>query len=78
MGIISRIRKLFSGLFGKKEYPLYETCAFCGERAYLPFHCEYCNRYFCDKHRLPFEHDCKNIDEWKKRPAADGRKKKSF
>lgn len=78
MGIISRIRTLVSGLLGKKEYPLYETCAFCGERAYLPFHCEFCHQYYCDRHRLPFDHDCKNIDEWKRRPAADSRKKKSF
>jgi hypothetical protein len=21
-------------------------------------------------HRLPFDHNCKNIDEWKRRPAS--------
>lgn len=71
MGIIGRIRTFLSGLFSKKEYPLYEICAFCGDRSYLPFHCEFCNRYFCDKHRLPFDHDCKNIEEWKRRPAGN-------
>ena len=70
MGIISRIKAFVYGFFKKKEYPLYETCAFCGERSYLPFHCEYCNQYFCDKHRLPFDHNCKNIDQWKKRPST--------
>lgn len=70
MGIIGRIRTFFANLLPKKEYPLYETCAFCGERSYLPFHCEYCNQYFCDRHRLPFDHDCKNLNEWKKRPAG--------
>ncbi len=73
MGIIGRIRAFFSGLFKKKEHPLYATCAFCGERVYLPFHCEYCNEYFCDTHRLPFNHDCKNIEAWKHRPAAPAR-----
>jgi predicted nucleic acid binding AN1-type Zn finger protein len=48
----------------------------CGERAYLPFHCEYCNQYYCDKHRLPFDHDCKNIDQWKKRPVSPARQRK--
>ncbi|HII99575.1 MAG TPA: hypothetical protein HA272_10090 [Methanoregula sp.] len=70
MGIISRLRTFFLGFFGRREYPVYETCAFCGERSYLPFHCEYCNQYFCDKHRLPFDHDCRNIEEWKRRPAS--------
>lgn len=76
MGIISRIRALYSGLFPKKEYPVYETCAFCKERSYLPFHCEFCNQYFCDRHRLPFDHDCKNLDAWKKRPAGNTRSTK--
>lgn len=70
MGFFSRIAGYFSGFFKKKEYPVYATCAFCGERAYLPFHCEFCNQYFCDKHRLPFDHNCKKIDQWKKRPAT--------
>lgn len=74
MGILDTIRLFFTGIFKKKEYPLYESCAVCGERSYLPFHCEYCGRYYCDRHRLPFDHDCKNIAEWKNRPAG-GRKK---
>ena len=76
MGILRSIRGFFSRLFKKKEYPLYETCAFCGKRTYLPFHCEYCNKYFCDKHRLPFDHDCSNIAAWKNRPPASSRGKK--
>lgn len=68
MGIGNRIRRFLASLFRKQEYPLHETCAVCGERAYLPFHCEYCGRYYCEKHRLPFDHDCTNIDQWKQRP----------
>jgi predicted nucleic acid binding AN1-type Zn finger protein len=68
MGLGEFVRRFFSRLLGKKEYPVHETCAVCGERVYLPFHCEYCGKYFCDKHRLPFDHDCRNIDAWKKKP----------
>ncbi|MDD1687096.1 AN1-type zinc finger protein [Methanoregula sp.] len=65
MGIGERVARFFSGFRKKKEYPLYETCAVCGERVYLPFFCEYCRRYYCDRHRLPFDHECKNIGKWK-------------
>lgn len=68
MEIIRWLRDGLLRLFRKKEYPVYGTCAVCGERVYLPFHCEYCHRYYCDKHRLPFDHNCKNIDQWKNRP----------
>jgi predicted nucleic acid binding AN1-type Zn finger protein len=67
MGLGDAITRFFSGLSRKKQYPLYETCAVCGKRVYLPFFCEYCQRYFCDNHRLPFDHDCKNIGKWKNR-----------
>jgi predicted nucleic acid binding AN1-type Zn finger protein len=72
VGILAAIRTFFSELFGKKKTPVYENCSFCGERAYLPFHCEYCDRYFCGRHRLPFEHDCKNIRDWKKTSPSEG------
>ncbi len=72
MGILATIVSFFSKYFGKKKIPVYENCSFCGERVYLPFHCDYCNRYFCGKHRLPCEHDCKNISKWKKTSASEG------
>jgi predicted nucleic acid binding AN1-type Zn finger protein len=43
---------------------------------YLPFFCDYCHRYYCDRHRLPFEHDCENIDEWKKQPVRSSNQRK--
>jgi len=67
MGLVASFRRFVSRLLGKKEYPVHETCAVCGERVYLPFHCEYCGKYYCDNHRLPFDHDCKNIGQWKKK-----------
>ncbi|MDO9324125.1 MAG: AN1-type zinc finger protein [Methanoregula sp.] len=72
MGILASIVTFFSKFFGKEKPPVYENCSFCRERVYLPFHCEYCGRYFCGKHRLPCEHDCKNISEWKKTSASEG------
>ena len=55
-------------LFRTSNYPLYENCSFCdcGDKVYLPFHCEYCDQFFCGKHHLPFHHNCKNIEEYKK------------
>lgn len=68
MSLIKTFRKFFSSLFArKKEDPVYANCATCGERVYLPYHCHYCDQYYCGKHRLPFNHDCKNIDAWKNR-----------
>jgi predicted nucleic acid binding AN1-type Zn finger protein len=67
MALGDRIARFFSGIFRKKQYPVYETCAVCGKRVYLPFFCEYCHCYFCDRHRLPFDHDCRHIEKWKKR-----------
>jgi hypothetical protein len=34
-------------------------CEHCGEQiSYLPFKCKYCGGNFCQKHRLPENHDC--------------------
>jgi predicted nucleic acid binding AN1-type Zn finger protein len=76
MGLIDKIRSFFGGFFNRKEYPIHATCAVCGKNSYLPFHCDYCNLYFCDMHRLPFDHDCRNIAEWKKRPLPSSRQRK--
>jgi len=72
MGFVSTITGFFSRFSKKKEYPVYAECSVCRERTYLPFRCDYCHKYFCGKHRLPFDHDCENIEEWKKRPDTPG------
>ncbi len=34
-------------------------CEYCGEPiSYLPFKCKYCSGNFCQKHRLPENHEC--------------------
>ena len=72
MGLSDTVSRLFRRLFSKTEYPVYNSCAICGERVYLPFRCEYCGRYYCDRHRMPFDHACKNIEEWKNSRAGTG------
>ena len=37
---------------------MYTVCAVCGEKLILPIKCSYCDKYFCDKHRLPEHHNC--------------------
>jgi predicted nucleic acid binding AN1-type Zn finger protein len=73
MAILKKIKQFFSYLFLKKEKaPVYANCSTCGERVYLPYLCNYCHNYYCARHRLPFNHDCKNIGEWKNRGSSSG------
>jgi len=43
-------------------------CYFCGEKitGYLPFRCSFCGRYFCSDHRLPENHNCQELEEYRK------------
>nr|MDO8100457.1 AN1-type zinc finger protein [Candidatus Njordarchaeota archaeon] len=38
-------------------------CLFCGKEIHLLFKCQFCEGGFCVEHRLPENHQCKNI--WK-------------
>ncbi|MHA1651875.1 MAG: AN1-type zinc finger domain-containing protein, partial [Candidatus Helarchaeota archaeon] len=38
-------------------------CTKCGKEVYMPFICNYCGNAFCADHRLPENHNCKNIHE---------------
>jgi hypothetical protein len=42
-------------------------CEFCGTSVSggSAFTCTYCQGTFCPAHRLPFNHACPNIDEWR-------------
>ena len=37
------------------------------------FTCTYCGGTFCPEHRLPFNHACRNIEQWRK-SGAPGKK----
>jgi predicted nucleic acid binding AN1-type Zn finger protein len=41
--------------------PISGDCAFCGERASMPFKCKFCGRIHCGKHRLPESHNCPGL-----------------
>ena len=47
-------------------------CLFCGKEVYLPFKCPFCNESFCLDHRLPENHECKNL--WKAKVSPEGKK----
>jgi hypothetical protein len=35
-------------------------CEYCGVEIELPFKCNYCEKYFCEAHRLLENHNCSN------------------
>ena len=35
-------------------------CEYCGVEVKLPFQCNYCEKYFCEAHRLLENHNCPN------------------
>lgn len=44
-------------------------CDHCGAETTMPFSCQYCGGSFCDTCRLPPNHDCRNISEWRRKPS---------
>ena len=51
------------------------NCEMCGDEISggSAFTCTYCGGVYCPRHRLPFNHACRNLEEWKK--AGSPRKK---
>ncbi|MDD1723865.1 MAG: hypothetical protein LUQ07_01905 [Methanospirillum sp.] len=51
------------------------NCEVCGEEVSggSAFTCSYCGGVYCPGHRLPFNHACPNIAEWK-RSGVTGKK----
>ena len=45
-------------------------CDYCGKeiQTLSAFTCSYCGKIFCPEHRLPFNHNCANIEAWKQAP----------
>lgn len=72
MKIIDNIKNLFSrkykpGYTSIKDFerikvPPVCQIKFCGTKLNVinTYRCPYCNRFHCDKHRLPEEHGCTN------------------
>ncbi len=39
-------------------------CEICGKEESLPFRCNYCNKMFCNLHRIPINHSCVSLKEY--------------
>ncbi len=46
-------------------------CAYCGKKISLPFKCKFCGQEFCMEHRLPENHDCPKLKEFKEKSKED-------
>ena len=53
-----------------------DQCDYCGKeiKTLSTFTCSYCGKTFCPEHRLPFNHNCAQIEAWKRTPPP-GQKK---
>lgn len=40
-------------------------CSECGESVSMPFSCKFCGESFCSSHRLPENHDCGGLEEYR-------------
>ncbi len=47
-------------------------CAECGKDVTMPYRCKFCGQHFCDDHRLPENHGCTGLEEYK-RKRREGR-----
>ena len=54
---------------GKSKKRYMTRCDACKKNVPLPFRCPFCGKNFCDDHRLPPNHACTGLAEWKKTPA---------
>ena len=48
-------------------------CHVCGKYELIPFTCKFCGGRFCAKHRLPENHDCTGLAEYRRKLRSDGR-----
>ncbi|MDY6776734.1 MAG: rhomboid family intramembrane serine protease [Candidatus Nanohaloarchaea archaeon] len=48
-------------------------CSECGEQTPMPFQCKFCEESFCSRHRLPENHDCEGLRDFKDRSREEGK-----
>ncbi len=48
-------------------------CDACGTEAYLPYVCKFCKGRYCSLHRLPENHACAGLSEYREKMRAEGR-----
>lgn len=49
------------------------ACDECGKRTTMPYECKLCGYQFCSEHRLPENHSCEGLDEYKQGLREEGR-----
>ncbi len=42
-------------------------CRDCGKNLPMPFKCKFCSDSFCSKHRLPENHECQGLEDYKEK-----------
>ncbi|MBS3054384.1 MAG: AN1-type zinc finger domain-containing protein [Candidatus Aenigmarchaeota archaeon] len=40
-------------------------CTVCGKSEMMPYMCKFCSLEFCSQHRLPENHNCAGLAQWK-------------
>ncbi|HVL49672.1 MAG TPA: rhomboid family intramembrane serine protease [Candidatus Thermoplasmatota archaeon] len=48
-------------------------CETCRRDEYMPFVCKFCKGRFCAEHRLPENHACRGLDDYREKVRAEGR-----
>ncbi|MDY6774237.1 MAG: AN1-type zinc finger protein, partial [Candidatus Nanohaloarchaea archaeon] len=48
-------------------------CSECGETVSMPFRCKFCEESFCSKHRLPENHECEGLRDYKDEQRGEGK-----
>lgn len=48
-------------------------CSTCGEQTSMPFTCKFCEQSYCSAHRLPENHDCNGLEEYKEQSHEEGK-----
>ncbi len=49
-------------------------CYACEEKVGLPFKCKFCGNFFCEEHRLPENHECPGLSDYKEKKHEEIKK----
>lgn len=46
-------------------------CSQCGKEISMPFRCKFCGETFCSEHRLPENHECSGLEDYKRKAKQE-------
>jgi hypothetical protein len=49
-------------------------CSYCGATESMPFKCKFCGELYCGDHRLPENHECLGLENFKKERGKEPEK----